>query len=203
MPGRPSKETPTGAGHSSFELVDAGTVFRALGLGEGSRFLDIACGRGIYTLAAADVVGEAGRLYAVDLWEEGIASLKARAAAEGIRNIEARVADVGVRIPLDDGSVDAALMATVLHDLVQDAKGEAALREAARVLRPGGRFAVVEFKKKEDGHGPPAAVRLTPAEVEGLVLPAGFGKITLLDMGRDTYLLVFIRGEAPRVAGAG
>lgn len=185
------KERPLGAGRSSFELIDAVALFSALRLKRGSAFLDIACGRGTYTIAASDIVGPNGILYAVDLWEEGVAALMAEAAVRRIKNIITKVADVGERLPLDDRTVDAALMATVLHDLVEEGKAEAALRETARVLKPGGMFAVVEFKKIDGPPGPPRSVRLDAGELERLVSPFGFFRKKALDLGPYNYLLTF------------
>jgi ubiquinone/menaquinone biosynthesis C-methylase UbiE len=185
------KETPPGAGGSSFELVDTNVLFRELRLKKGSAFLDIACGRGMYTLAASKITGEKGTIYAVDLWPEAIAALKEEASARGISNIKAKVADVGKRIPLSSRTVDAALMATVLHDLVESGKEQRALRETARVLKPWGVFAVVEFKKIEGPPGPPARIRLSAEEVGSLVSPFGFKKRRLLDLGPYNYLMVF------------
>jgi ubiquinone/menaquinone biosynthesis C-methylase UbiE len=182
---------PLGAGGNSFELIDARAFFKELQLKKGSAFLDIACGRGAYTLAAVRYVGAAGVLYAVDLWDEGIADLKAQAAARGISNIKAAIADAGHRLPVDDRQVDVALMATVLHDFVEDGKAEGALREAARVLKPDGRFAVVEFKKIDGPPGPPREVRLDAGETERLVTRFGFAKETALDLGPYHYLLTF------------
>jgi ubiquinone/menaquinone biosynthesis C-methylase UbiE len=188
---RGDKRLPLGAGGSSFELIDGAALFGELRLKKGSVFLDIACGRGAYTLAAACHVGPAGVLYAVDLWSEGIARLKAEAAARGIANLKASIADAGERLPIGGREVDVALMATVLHDLVEDGKADGALRETARVLKPGGRFAVVEFKKIDGPPGPPREVRLDAKEVESLASRFGFAKRTGLDLSPYHYLLIF------------
>jgi ubiquinone/menaquinone biosynthesis C-methylase UbiE len=185
------KETPPGAGGSSLELIDSKAFFRELKLKEGSAFLDIACGRGMYTLAVSKIIGEKGTVYAVDLWEEAIVMLKEEAAARGIANIKASVADVGIRIPLGDRTIDVALMATVLHDLVESGKAAAAIKETARVLKRGGEFAVVEFKKIDGPPGPPVSIRLREDEVESLVSPFGFKKKRLLDLGPYNYLMIF------------
>ena len=196
--GRGEDGLPPGAGRGSFDLIDSEALFKALRLKKGSAFLDIACGRGMYTLAAAGRVGAAGAVYAVDLWADGIAELEAEAAARGLANIKAMVADVGARLPLADRTVDVALMATVLHDLVEERNEEGALREAARVLKPGGRFAVVEFKKIDGPPGPPRKIRLEPEETERLVTRFGFAKpVAALDLGPYNYLLMFRRRRRP------
>jgi ubiquinone/menaquinone biosynthesis C-methylase UbiE len=188
---RAAKEKSLGAGRSSFDLIDVKALFKELRLRKGSSFLDIACGRGAYTLAASEFVGPGGTLYAIDLWEEGIAALAEEAAARGIKNIIAKVGDVGKKIPLADRSVDSALMGVVLHDLVEEGKAEKALRETARVLRPGGVFAVVEFKKIDGPPGPPREVRLDALEVESLVLSFRFKCEQVRDLGPYNYLILF------------
>jgi SAM-dependent methyltransferase len=184
---------PLGAGRTSFDLIDVEALFKELRLKKRSVFLDVASGRGAYTLAASAFVGPTGKLWAVDLWQAGLDQLKEEAAARGIKNIKTRVVDVGKRLPLDDRSIDVALMATVLHDLVEEGKAEAALCETARVLRPGGTFAVLEFKKIDGPPGPPREVRLDADEVEELVSPFGFLRKNALDLGPHNYLLTFRR----------
>ena len=66
-------EKPIGAGGRSFRLIDPSTMFKALPLKKGSIFLDMACGGGDYAIAASEIVGDEGIIYAVDLWEEGMA----------------------------------------------------------------------------------------------------------------------------------
>jgi ubiquinone/menaquinone biosynthesis C-methylase UbiE len=78
---------PTAAGKSSFDLIDAAVFYRELDLKQGITFLDLACGRGAYCLQASEIVGSAGTVYAVDLWQEGIEQLRARAVAENALNI--------------------------------------------------------------------------------------------------------------------
>ena len=77
-----NESKPTGAGKSSFDLIDIDTFFNELKLQRGISFLDVACGRGPYCLAAAEIIGEKGRIVGMDLWEEGIALLKSAAAAK-------------------------------------------------------------------------------------------------------------------------
>ena len=67
---------PTGAGKNSFGLIDTAKFFQELDLKKGTTFLDVASGWGAYSLAASDIVGKDGQVYAVDLWEEGISSLR-------------------------------------------------------------------------------------------------------------------------------
>jgi ubiquinone/menaquinone biosynthesis C-methylase UbiE len=186
---------PTGAGRSSFGLIDTAKFFRELDLKKGVTFLDVACGWGYYSLAAADIVGKDGQVYAVDLWEEGILSLRKEAAAKGIQNLAAFVSDVGQNIPVENECVDVCLMATALHDFVGDQIDREAMKEIVRVLKPQGILVIVEYKKIDGPLGPPKAVRLSPQEVDTLVSEYGFKQNRYTEIGANHYLQIFTKRE--------
>ena len=190
---------PTAAGKSSFDLIDAAVFYRELDLKQGITFLDLACGRGAYCLKASQLVGSAGTVYAVDLWQEGIEQLRASAVAENALNIKAFVSDAGRHIPLDDQVVDVCLMATVLHDFVEDHIATAVLQEVVRVLKTGGRLAIVEFKKIDGPPGPPLHIRLSPEEVGEMLAPHGFSELRRVDVGPYNYLMVFNKASSFRI----
>ncbi|MGO8763437.1 MAG: class I SAM-dependent methyltransferase [Desulfobaccales bacterium] len=187
-------QKPPGAGKSSYDLIDPGVLWAGLDLAEGITFLDLGCGQGNYALAAAARIGPTGAVYAVDLWEEGIAALKERAAQEGRANLKALVAPAG-QIPVADVSVDAGFMATVLHDLVEAGTAAGALAELARVIKPGGRLAIVEFEKIDGPPGPPRHIRLEAGEVEALVAPYGFVRQKTVKLGPYNYLMTFVKAS--------
>jgi ubiquinone/menaquinone biosynthesis C-methylase UbiE len=186
---------PTGAGRSSFGLVDTAKFFREIDLKKGATFLDVACGWGAYSLAAADRVGENGQVYAVDLWEEGISSLRKEADSKGIRNLATFLSDAAQSIPLENDCVDVCLMATVLHDFVGDKVERHVMKEIVRVMKPAGLLAVVEFLKKEGPPGPPKRVKLSPEEVDQIVSAYGFKQNRYTEVGPDHYLQLFTRLE--------
>ena len=184
---------PTGAGKSSFGLIDTAKFFRELDLKEGVTFFDVACGRGSYSLAVSDIVGKEGRVYAVDLWEEGILNLRKEAASKGSQNLEAFVSDVSQNIPIENACVDVCLMATVLHDLVGDQIERGALKEIVRIIKPEGTLVIVEYKKEDGPPGPPKPVRLSPQEVDTLISPYGFRQKHLTEISANHYLQIFKR----------
>jgi ubiquinone/menaquinone biosynthesis C-methylase UbiE len=186
------RKKPLGAGRSSFTLVDQKKVFGELQLKGGISFLDLGCGRGEYAIIASEIVGNEGIVYGIDLWEEGVDLLKEEASARGSKNIKTMVADAGEKIPLEDMSIDVCFMATVFHDLVLANTSENALKEISRVLREQGVLAILEFKKVDGPPGPPLSSRLAPEEVEKRVIPYGFKRVGLKEIGPYNYLLSFI-----------
>ena len=182
---------PIAAGSSSFDLIDPARLFAALKLRKDAVLLDVGCGVGSYALALAEKIGAKGTIYAVDLWEEGIAALSREIALRRIGNIRPLVADVNREIPVADRSIDVCLLATVLHDLIADGTADGTLREVGRVLKPAGRLAVVEFDKIEGPPGPPRAIRLSPAELDAVLVPRGYHLLATTAVGPYNYLSIY------------
>lgn len=188
---------PIGAGKSSFDLIDADLFFNTINLAPGMTLLDIACGAGNYTLALArklDGSAPESRIIAVDLWEEGIASLTENAASVPSVSIEPHVADIRHKLPFPDSTVDMCLMATVLHDIVHEGDPLPVLNEVVRVLKPKGVLAVAEFKKQDGQSGPPKAIRLRLEEVSALLLRVGLMRFSgVVELGPEIYFAQFRR----------
>jgi SAM-dependent methyltransferase len=107
-------------------------------LHEGETVLDLGSGAGADVLISARRVGPAGKAIGLDMTDEMLEVARANAAEAGVHNVEF-VKGYIEEIPLPDQSVDVVISNCVIN-LSAD-KGKV-LREAARVLRPGGRFAV-------------------------------------------------------------
>lgn len=185
--------TPKAAGKSSIIHIDLDLVLDNIMVGPRATYLDLGCGAGNYTLALARRLGAGSLVYALDLWEEGLVALAEAAREEGLGNVEPKVADLSRPLDLATGSVDAAFMATVLHDLPEAAR-PGLLEELSRVLVPGGIFALIEFKKFAHGPGPSSPDdRIGPEDADRLAAPHGFVRDVEVDLGEFTYLVRFIR----------
>jgi ubiquinone/menaquinone biosynthesis C-methylase UbiE len=106
----------------------------------GERILEVGPGTGYYTLDVAAAVAPA-RLALLDVQREMLDHVARRAADRGIDNLEAVEGDA-LALPWPDDEFDAAYLVTVLGEIPDQ---DAALRELARVLRPGGRLVVGEI----------------------------------------------------------
>ena len=185
-------DKPVAAGKSSFDLIDKARFFSLLDPRPDERFVDLACGIGRYSLEIAKRIGNSGEVHAVDLWPEGIATLNKAIHEQNITNLATHVADITRSVPLDSGSFDTCLLAAVLHDLSQDWQ-DGVLREASRLLRSGGTVVVVEFKKTDDGPGPPGNIRISEQELEQKVVPHGLSMRHCGELGPYTYLCRFTK----------
>jgi ubiquinone/menaquinone biosynthesis C-methylase UbiE len=179
-------------GRSSIGFLDTREILNDIGLKAGDSFLDDGCGDGHFSIAASEIVGGNGKVYAIDIDEEAIAMLRGEISKKGISNIEAIVAEAG-NVPVPDETVDVAFMANVLHGLAANGEAEVAMREIARVTKAGGRFSVVEFKKMQSPMGPPLSIRLDPEDVEALAGKHGFMKQIMFEVGQYNYMLILVK----------
>jgi ubiquinone/menaquinone biosynthesis C-methylase UbiE len=163
-------------------------VVQALGIRHGMCVADVGAGTGYFSRYLSAAVGEGGTVFAVDTEPRLIVHLRERAERERTPNVVPVLASADdARLPA--GMVDRVLVVDTLHHIDDRVTY---LRRLQRVLKPGGRIAVIDFKKDADVPvGPPAEHRLARDHVVEEFESAGYKLIAAPQMLPYQYFLIF------------
>ncbi|HMT04097.1 MAG TPA: arsenite methyltransferase [Solirubrobacterales bacterium] len=174
-------------------------------LSEGQTVLDLGSGGGIDVLLSARRVGPTGKAYGLDMTEEMLDLARRNQKEAGVENVEFLQGEIE-QIPLPDSSVD-----VIISNCVINLSGDKpqVLREAARVLRPGGQFAVTDVIADPDMDEETRADMkewtgciagaLTDEEFERDLIAAGFESIEIEETHRvhDQAASAIVRASLP------
>ena len=133
-------------------------IMPKLGLSELDLVVDLGAGIGYFTFPMAE---RASEVISVDIEPKMLSVLAARMKDLGTGNVRLIQAEM-TALPIADSCVDFVLAAFVYHEVSNQGR---LLDECARILKPSGRLAVIDFQKHETSIGPPVSERKTPAHV--------------------------------------
>lgn len=153
-------------------FCDPKQVLASLSVMPGDVVADFGAGSGYFSFAFAGAVGDEGKVYALDVLPSALEAIVSRAKTQGVKNV------IPQRVNLErengsglgTGMVDWVLMKDVL---IQNEKKEVIVREAARIVKAGGKILVIEWDPKEKSVGPDSALRMQRETVRALLESAG------------------------------
>lgn len=177
MPGMKGRESGMPAEGCWEEFFDAAGIVARLGCAaRPGEVVEFGCGYGTFSLPAARELD--GVFHAMDIDPAMVARTAARARAEGVTNLRAAVRDIaadGTGLP--DGAAVHAMLFNLLH--IENPVG--LLREALRVLGPGGSASVIHWRSDiETPRGPPPEIRPPPEQCARWAEEAGFRSVRIL-----------------------
>jgi ubiquinone/menaquinone biosynthesis C-methylase UbiE len=164
--------------HAKIKLED-------LGLRSDMVFMDIGCGYGFFTIPAAQLVGEKGKVYGVDVDASAIERLKRKAEEKGLKNIIAKVGAAEETVFCEE-CADIIFYSAVLHDFREPAK---VLQNARKMIKPDGTLVNLDWKKKTTVFGPPVRIRFSEEQAQSLIKQAGFKIATVKEAGSNYYII--------------
>lgn len=169
---------------SSEPYLNKVAILKALAIRSGQTIVDAGCGNGYMTRVFAQALEGDGTVYAID--REAPQALDGVAEEEGVA-IRPLTADITGVIPLPAASVDLIYLSSVFH-IFSDEQARGFNGEVQRLLKPGGRLAIVDLVKRPTPIGPPLDMRRSPQESQGLIdlAPAG-----LVEVGAYFYMQIF------------
>lgn len=169
-----------------YALLQPSDLLRSLGLKRGMTIADIGCGPGFFTVPAAEIVGDEGRVLAADIQGEMLSAVKGRVSERGLTNVR-MVKTSDVDVPLPPGCADLVLLAFTLDEIDQRARF---LHRVSRLLRPDGTVVVIEWEKRDGGEGPPVDERVSSEEMLKDAEAAGLHVAEQRALNEQQYLLV-------------
>jgi ubiquinone/menaquinone biosynthesis C-methylase UbiE len=164
-------------------------VLEQLALQPGNVIADVGAGTGYFALPIAQAVSPDGLVYAVDGQAEMLAFLKRNLQESQISNISMVCAEAD-HTGLTASSCDLFLLANLWHEIDDHV---AVLQEVRRVLKPGGRIAILDWRTDVAPQpGPPLPHRVSAEQAIQTLNSMGFGQISSIDVGSYSWM---VRGE--------
>jgi ubiquinone/menaquinone biosynthesis C-methylase UbiE len=174
-------------GKFSEGLLNDEIILGNLNIYPGQTILDAGCGNGYMAKKFSKLVGNTGKIYALDPDKGLIANLKKEIGNKS--NIAAVVGDITKRTDLKDSSVDLVYLSTVFHifSKIQIVGFE---DEINRILKPKAQLAIVNINKEETPFGPPVGIRSSPEELRQKL---SFVPAKLFGVGEHFYMQLFTK----------
>jgi ubiquinone/menaquinone biosynthesis C-methylase UbiE len=157
-------------------LLNPSKILTEGGVGFGNIVADLGTGgAGYFALQAAKMVGDRGRVYAIDVLKSALSNLTSRAKMMGITNIITVWANLevyGGAKAITNDSIDIGILINVLHQ--SEKKREHILRESFRMIKHDGTLVVIDWKKISAPVGPALHLRVTHEHVQDEAKRSGF-----------------------------
>lgn len=156
-------------------FLDPKNIISQIDIPQGITVADFGCGSGFFSLAFAEIIGESGKVYSLDVLPSALESVASKAKLAGFSNIIPQRVNLekegGSKLPAE--SVEWVIMKDMLF---QNKMKDMVLKEASRVLKSGGKLLAVEWNDQNAPVGPDKKIRISKEEMDKLAESQGFKK---------------------------
>ncbi len=152
----------------------------------GMTIADIGCGIGYFSIPMAKVVGEKGKVYALDLNPLMLEELEKRINKEELINIETVLSSEN-GFKLGKETINLGFTSTVHHELDDSVQF---LKQCYCIIKPNGHMAILDWNTVEEEMGPPIHHRIAPELVSKQLIEVGFKNIQQHMVGESLYLII-------------
>ena len=167
-------------------LLDNETILKNLKINIGQTILDAGCGNGYMAKKFSVLVGNTGKIYALDPDKESINRLRKEVEKT---NIEALVGDITKTTQIKKCSIDLVYLSTVFH-IFSDTQIVGFEKEIKRILKPRAKLAIINIKKENTPFGPPVEMRSSPEELRQKL---SFTPRELIEVSEHFYMQIFVK----------
>lgn len=178
----------------SKNVLDPLSIVRMLDLKNGDYVADFGSGGGYFIIPLARSVAPNGKIFAIDIQRQMLDLARTKSKLENLHDIEYIWSDLEMPngSKLKDNFVNLVLITSLLH---QGQQKETILKEAYRILMPGGRLVIIEWNMESGGTnlGPPNEMRISKEAAISLCASQLFSIQKEFDAGSHHYGILFVK----------
>jgi ubiquinone/menaquinone biosynthesis C-methylase UbiE len=176
-------------------FADPEKNIKQFGLKEGSAVADLGAGAGWHSYAAARAVGPSGKVYAVDIDKNMLNKVKDEAISQHLKNVEIIAGDLEKigGSGLGDHSVGAVIASNIFFQIRNK---DAFIKEINRILKPGGKALVIDWKDSSGGMGPSKKMIVKDETVRNYFEVHDFKAEKDIEAGEHHYGIIFRKADA-------
>ena len=181
-------------------LINAKQVLEKAGVTSGMKVGDFGCGgMGYFSLTAAELVGSgppkveaSGVVYAVDILKTVLKGVEEIAKARGLDNVKIIWSNLEIygATKIEGASLDIGFL---INTLFQTKNDEAIIKECVRMIKPGGKLLVIDWKSGKANFGPATRDRVDVGLVKKVALDLGLREAESFDAGKYHWAMVFVK----------
>lgn len=162
-----------------------GAILTDIGVKPGITFIDVGCGTGFFTVPAAQMIGDSGKVLALDINASFIARFQEQINIKHINNLSVSIGRAEDLV-LCNQCADIVFFGIVLHDFQNATR---VLENAKKMVKASGILVNLDWKKKPMDFGPPLKIRFDEQTAANLIKRAGFNIESIEDSGPYHYII--------------